>query len=48
LGPFINADLYDDPDMTLGMFLDEGWVIGLLFSDGFESGDTTAWTSTVP
>jgi len=49
LGPFINADLYDVPDMTLGMFLDEGWVIiGLLFSDGFESGDTTAWTATVP
>ena len=46
--PFVNVDLYDNPDMTLGMYLDEGWVVGLLFGDGFESGDVTAWSAFVP
>ena len=26
--PAINLDLYNDPDMTLGMYKDEGWVVG--------------------
>ena len=46
--PAINPDLYNDPDITLGMYRDEGWIVGLLFGDGFESGDTTAWSATVP
>ncbi len=46
--PAINLDLYNDPDMTLGMYRDEGWTIGLLFGDGFESGDTSVWSATVP
>ena len=46
--PAINPDLYNDPDMILGMYRDEGWIIGLLFGDGFESGDTAAWSATVP
>jgi hypothetical protein len=25
-----------------------GWIPDLVFSDGFESGDTTAWSSAVP
>jgi len=46
--PAVNLDLYNDPDITLGMYRDEGWVIGAIFIDGFESGDTTAWSATVP
>jgi hypothetical protein len=30
------------------MYWDEGWVIGAVFIDGFESGDTTAWSATIP
>lgn len=44
---------YGDPTM---FFIFQGWNLGLdnptishgLFSDGFESGDTTAWSATVP
>jgi hypothetical protein len=46
--PAINDDLWDYLDMTPGLFRDEGWVLGFLFGDGFESGDTTAWSATVP
>ncbi len=46
--PAINPDLNNDPDMTLGMYRDVGWVVGLLFGDGFESGDFTAWSTFVP
>lgn len=42
---------YDDPetidDLTIGLFSDIGWSTDLIFSDGFESGNTTAWSSTV-
>ena len=39
-------DYYDvsDADLTI----DPGATPGLLFADGFESGDTSAWTVTVP
>jgi hypothetical protein len=30
------------------MYRDEGWLVGLLFGDGFESGDSSAWSATVP
>jgi hypothetical protein len=46
--PAINDDLWNYLDMTPGLFRDEGWVLGFLFADGFESGDTTAWSATVP
>ena len=46
--PAVNLDLFNDPDITLGMYRDEGWIVGLLFGDGFESGDTTSWSATVP
>ena len=44
---------YGDPTM---FFIFQGWNLGLdnptisygLFDDGFESGDTTAWSATVP
>jgi len=49
--PIINVDLYNDPDMALGLYRDEGWVVnemGEIFADGFESGGTTVWSNTVP
>jgi hypothetical protein len=46
--PAVNLDLFNDPDMTLGMYRDEGWIVGLLFADGFESGDFAAWSAFVP
>ena len=44
---------YGDPTM---FFIFQGWNLGLdnptisygLFDDGFDSGDTTAWSATVP
>ena len=46
--PAVNLDLFNDPDMTIGMYRDEGWIVGLLFADGFESGDFSAWSAVVP
>lgn len=33
--------------LTNAAFVDEGWT-GPIFADGFESGDTSAWSATVP
>lgn len=48
--PVINDDLWDYLDMTTGVFRDEGWnvVMGLIFGDGFEGGNTGAWSAAVP
>ncbi len=45
--PSITSELTDDVDLTLDHFTDIGWLLGL-FQDGFESGDTTRWSTTVP
>lgn len=34
--------------MTHQVFRDEGWTVSGIFTDGFESGDTSSWTSTSP
>ena len=50
--PFLgSAEVIHDPGpVTLGLFEDIGWEInaGTIFTDGFESGNTNAWSSTVP
>ena len=49
--PFDNEDVFDDVDLTPAQFRDVGHTItGLdsVFEDGFESGDTLRWDSTVP
>jgi hypothetical protein len=49
--PAINPDLYNDPDMTLGLYRDEGWVVvpaGTIFADDFETGNSLAWSLTIP
>ncbi|HSL16800.1 MAG TPA: PA domain-containing protein [Methylomirabilota bacterium] len=48
--PVVNDDLWDDLDMTVGVFKDEGWtvIVGGLFADDFETGNTGAWSVTVP
>jgi len=50
--PFIgSAEVIHDPGpVTLGIFEDSGWEVnaGLIFTDGFESGNTSAWSSAVP
>jgi hypothetical protein len=48
--PSINTDLFTDLDMTPGVFRDEGWTVEsrVIFEDGFESGDTTMWSTTFP
>ena len=45
-----SAEAVHDPgEITLGIFQDMGWeVITSMFSDGFELGNTDAWSSTVP
>ena len=45
-----SAEAVHDPgQITLGIFSDMGWeVVTSLFSDGFESNNTNAWSSTVP
>ena len=45
--PSITPELTDDVDLTLEHFTDIGWLLGL-FADGFESGNTTRWSTTVP
>ena len=41
--------IHDPGQITLGMFADMGWMVdtGTIFVDGFESGDTTSWSSVV-
>jgi len=48
--PFDNEDVFDDVDLTPAQFKDVGHTIVFpgIFTDGFESGDTTAWDNTVP
>jgi len=50
--PFLgSAEVIHDPGpVTLGLFEDIGWEVnaGLIFTDGFESGNTSAWSSAVP
>lgn len=49
--PFTNEDEFNNVDMTPGLFRDIGWItVGsdVLFNDGFESGDTSAWSSVSP
>ena len=50
--PFLgSAEAIHDPGpVTLGIFEDIGWEVnaGRIFTDGFESGDASAWSSTVP
>ena len=45
-----SAEAVHDPGaITLGIFSDLGWeVVTSLFSDGFESNNTNAWSSTAP
>jgi hypothetical protein len=48
--PFLgSAEAIHDPGpVTLGIFEDIGWEVGGgIFTDGFESGNTSAWNSTV-
>lgn len=48
--PFDNEDVFDQVDLTPAQFKDVGHTIvgGDIFVDGFESGDTTAWSTTTP
>jgi hypothetical protein len=46
--PAITPALTDDVDLTLEQFRDIGWTLLVIFSDGFEGGDTSAWSATVP
>jgi hypothetical protein len=48
--PAINDDLWDYLDMTVGVFRDEGWTVlsGAVFADDFETGNTGAWSITLP
>jgi len=50
--PFLgSAEVIHDPGpVTLGLFEDIGWEVnaGLIFTDGFESGNTSAWSSVEP
>jgi hypothetical protein len=49
--PFLgSAEAIHDPGpVTLGIFEDTGWeVAGQIFTDGFESGTTNAWSAAVP
>lgn len=46
--PAITPALTDDVDLTLEQFRDIGWTLLSIFSDGFEGGDTAAWSATVP
>ena len=49
--PALNDEVWDDLDMTPGVLRDQGWpMVGadLLFADGFESGNTGAWSTSVP
>lgn len=46
--PAITPALTDDVDLTLEQFLDIGWTLAAIFADGFESGNTTEWSATVP
>lgn len=38
----------DDPDMTNNTATDPSRVVGLIFRDGFESGDCGSWSAVVP
>jgi len=49
--PFLgSAEAIHDPGpVTLGIFEDIGWEVGgAIFSDGFESGNVSAWSGSVP
>ncbi len=49
--PFLgSAEAIHDPGpVTLGIFEDVGWEVGgAIFTDGFESGNTSAWSASVP
>jgi hypothetical protein len=49
--PFTTEDEYNEVDMTPGLFEDIGWTLvggDLIFEDGFESANTTAWSGTTP
>jgi len=48
MGPAISLDLYNDPDMALGLYRDEGWTVVPVFADGFNSGSTWGWNFAVP
>jgi hypothetical protein len=40
----------DDPDLSNNSASDTntGWLPAEIFADGFESGDTSAWSNSVP
>ena len=49
--PFTSPDVFDQLDLTPAQFKDVGHtIIGAdeVFADGFETGDTTAWSSASP
>jgi len=49
--PYLGANevIHDPGAITLGIFDDIGWeVAGAIFADGFESGDLSRWSSSVP
>lgn len=46
--PAITSALTDDVDLTLEHFRDIGWILTQIFTDGFESGDTSLWSSVAP
>ncbi len=49
--PFVGANevIHDPGPITLGIFEDIGWeVAGTIFTDGFESGNTSLWSSASP
>lgn len=43
--PAITPALTDDVDLTLEQFKDIGWTLNEIFSDGFESGNCSAWAA---
>lgn len=49
--PFTSEDVFDQLDLTPAQLEDVGHTligVAAVFADGFENGDTTAWSSTVP
>ncbi len=44
--PSITPDLTDDVDLTLQLFEDIGWILGI-FRDGFEDGTCDEWFAAV-